>query len=143
MSPSRPFIVRPVATTLLMLAIVIVGVLAYKLLAVSALPEVDYPTIQVVTFYPGASPDVTSSAITATVTNGTFTLSTTQPSVTFTSGATSGNQDTVNVLGTGYLGTVAIVERKDIKQAVTDFLLAATPRTKAAEGQRAPAWAWT
>jgi multidrug efflux pump len=64
-SPSRPFILRPVATSLLMAAVVIVGVIAYKLLAVSALPEVDYPTIQVVTFYPGASPDVTASAITA------------------------------------------------------------------------------
>jgi multidrug efflux pump len=56
---------RPVATSLLMAAILITGFIAYKLLAVSALPEVDYPTIQVVTFYPGASPDVTSSAITA------------------------------------------------------------------------------
>jgi len=64
-SPSRPFILRPVATSLLMAAILITGFIAYKLLAVSALPEVDYPTIQVVTFYPGASPDVTSSAITA------------------------------------------------------------------------------
>ena len=65
MSPSRPFILRPVATSLLMVAILLTGFIAYKLLAVSALPEVDYPTIQVVTFYPGASPDVTSSAITA------------------------------------------------------------------------------
>jgi len=64
-SPSRPFILRPVATSLLMAAIVIVGVIAYFLLPVSALPEVDYPTIQVVTFYPGASPDVSASAITA------------------------------------------------------------------------------
>ncbi len=65
MSPSRPFILRSVATSLLMAAIVIVGIIAYFLLPVSALPEVDYPTIQVVTFYPGASPDVTASAITA------------------------------------------------------------------------------
>jgi multidrug efflux pump len=56
---------RPVATSLLMFAILLTGILAYKMLAVSALPEVDYPTIQVVTFYPGASPDVTASAITA------------------------------------------------------------------------------
>src|ERR1700744_6318784 len=65
MSPSRPFILRPVATSLLMLAILLTGVVAYRQLPVSALPEVDYPTIQVVTFYPGASPDVTASAITA------------------------------------------------------------------------------
>jgi len=64
-SPSRPFILRPVATSLLMVAIFIVGGIAYFLLPVSALPEVDYPTIQVVTFYPGASPDVSASAITA------------------------------------------------------------------------------
>ena len=65
MSPSRPFILRPVATSLLMAAILLTGFIAYQMLPVSALPEVDYPTIQVVTFYPGASPDVTSSAITA------------------------------------------------------------------------------
>ena len=65
MSPSRTFILRPVATSLLMIAIVLVGVVAYKQLPVSALPEVDYPTIQVVTFYPGASPDVMVSAVTA------------------------------------------------------------------------------
>jgi multidrug efflux pump len=56
---------RPVATSLLMFAILLTGIISYKMLAVSALPEVDYPTIQVVTFYPGASPDVTASAITA------------------------------------------------------------------------------
>jgi multidrug efflux pump len=56
---------RPVATSLLMIAVLLTGLIAYKQLAVSALPEVDYPTIQVVTFYPGASPDVTASAITA------------------------------------------------------------------------------
>ncbi len=65
MSPSRPFILRPVATSLLMCAILLVGIVAYKQLPVSALPEVDYPTMQIVTFYPGASPDVTASAITA------------------------------------------------------------------------------
>ncbi len=65
MSPSRPFILRPVATSLMMAAILLVGVVAYKQLPVSALPEVDYPTIQVVTFYPGASPDVMASAVTA------------------------------------------------------------------------------
>src|SRR5256886_3281870 len=65
MSPSRQFILRPVATSLLMLAIVLTGIVAYRQLPVSALPQVDYPTIQVVTFYPGASPDVAASAITA------------------------------------------------------------------------------
>jgi multidrug efflux pump len=65
MSPSRPFILRPVATTLLMVAIVLVGAVAYRELPVSALPEVDYPTIQVTTFYPGASPDVMASSVTA------------------------------------------------------------------------------
>ncbi|MDR3718246.1 MAG: multidrug efflux RND transporter permease subunit [Bryobacteraceae bacterium] len=65
MSPSRQFILRPVATSLFMLAIVLVGAVAYKQLPVSALPQVDYPTIQVLTFYPGASPDVTASSITA------------------------------------------------------------------------------
>jgi len=65
MSPSRPFILRPVATSLLMAAILLVGIVAYTQLPVSALPEVDYPTIQVLTFYPGASPDVVATTITA------------------------------------------------------------------------------
>src|SRR5437660_4059025 len=65
MSPSRIFIMRPIATTLLMLALLLVGVVAYTQLPVSALPQVDYPTIQVVTFYPSASPDVMSSSVTA------------------------------------------------------------------------------
>src|SRR3954470_23870996 len=65
MSPSRQFILRPVATSLLMVAIVLTGVVAYRQLPVSALPQVDYPTIQVITAYPGASPEVTASAITA------------------------------------------------------------------------------
>ncbi len=65
MSPSRPFILRPVATSLLMAAMFLVGVVAYTQLPVSALPEVDYPTIQVQTFYPGASPEVVASAVTA------------------------------------------------------------------------------
>jgi multidrug efflux pump len=65
MNPSRLFIARPVATSLLMLAIVLAGALAYRLLPVSALPEVDYPTIQVTTLYPGASPDVMTSSVTA------------------------------------------------------------------------------
>ncbi len=65
MSPSRAFILRPVATVLLMVAIVVVGAAAFFKLPISALPEVEYPTIQVRTFYPGASPDVMSSAITA------------------------------------------------------------------------------
>ena len=65
MSPSRAFILRPVTTVLLMVAILIVGAAAYIKLPVSALPEVEYPTIQVRTFYPGASPDVMSSAVTA------------------------------------------------------------------------------
>jgi multidrug efflux pump len=64
-NPSRPFILRPVATTLLMAAILLAGFVAYQQLPVSALPEVDYPIIQVVTFYPGASPEVCASAITA------------------------------------------------------------------------------
>ncbi|MEQ1793202.1 MAG: MdtB/MuxB family multidrug efflux RND transporter permease subunit [Nitrospira sp.] len=65
MNPSRLFIMRPVATALLMVAIVLAGALAYRLLPVSALPQVDYPTIQVLTFYPGASPDVMASSVTA------------------------------------------------------------------------------
>jgi len=65
MSLSRPFILRPVATSLLMAAILLIGAIAYRQLAVSALPQVDYPTIQVVTFYPGASPDVMASSVTA------------------------------------------------------------------------------
>ena len=65
MSPSRPFILRPVATSLLMAAILLVGIVAYTQLPVSALPEVDYPTIQIVTFYPGASPTVMATTVTA------------------------------------------------------------------------------
>src|SRR5690349_8036541 len=65
MSPSRPFILRPVATTLLMVGVVLVGWVAYRQLPVSALPQVDYPTIQIQTFYPGASPDVMASSVTA------------------------------------------------------------------------------
>ncbi|HWU60897.1 MAG TPA: multidrug efflux RND transporter permease subunit [Ensifer sp.] len=64
-NPSRIFIDRPIATTLLMVAIVLVGLFAYRYLPISALPEVDYPTIEVQTFYPGASPEVMTSAITA------------------------------------------------------------------------------
>jgi multidrug efflux pump len=64
-SLSRPFIVRPVATVLLMVAIMLVGVVAFRQLPVSALPEVDYPTIQVLTFYPGAGPEVMASSVTA------------------------------------------------------------------------------
>ena len=65
MNPSRLFILRPVATTLFMLAILLVGMVSYLNLPVSALPSVDYPTIQVQTFYPGASPEVMTSAVTA------------------------------------------------------------------------------
>ncbi|WP_158926713.1 MdtB/MuxB family multidrug efflux RND transporter permease subunit [Acidisphaera sp. S103] len=65
MSPSRPFVLRPVATTLLMAAILLVGIVAYRFLPISALPEVDYPTIQVQTFYPGASPEVMTSSVTS------------------------------------------------------------------------------
>jgi multidrug efflux pump len=65
MNPSRLFILRPVATSLLMIAFVLVGLVAYKFLPVSALPDVDYPTIQVQTFYPGASPEVMTAAVTA------------------------------------------------------------------------------
>ncbi|MBB5031277.1 multidrug efflux RND transporter permease subunit [Prosthecobacter vanneervenii] len=65
MNPSRIFIERPVATTLLMVAVLLVGGLAYRLLPVSALPQVDYPTVQVVTLYPGAGPEVMTSSVTA------------------------------------------------------------------------------
>src|SRR4029079_7582638 len=65
MKPSRIFILRPVGTTLLMVAILLVGIVAYGFLPLSALPQVDYPTIQVQTFYPGASPEVMTSSITA------------------------------------------------------------------------------
>ncbi len=65
MSISRPFILRPIATSLLMAALLLVGIVAYTQLPISALPQVDYPTIQVVTFYPGAGPEVTASSITS------------------------------------------------------------------------------
>src|SRR3569623_1463024 len=65
MSLSRPFILRPVATVLLMIALLLVGGVAYYQLPVSALPQVDYPTMQVITFYPGASPEVMASSVTA------------------------------------------------------------------------------
>jgi multidrug efflux pump len=65
MNPSRPFILRPVATSLFMAAILLAGIIGYHVLPISALPQVDYPTIQVVTLYPGASPDVVTSSITA------------------------------------------------------------------------------
>jgi multidrug efflux pump len=65
LSPSRPFILRPVATALLMAAILLVGIVCYTQLPVSALPQVDYPTIQVLTFYPGASPEVVATTVTA------------------------------------------------------------------------------
>src|SRR3974377_389816 len=64
MNPSRPFILRPIATSLLMAAILLAGAVAYRQLAVSALPQGDYPTIQVLTFYPGASPSVMASSVT-------------------------------------------------------------------------------
>jgi multidrug efflux pump len=65
MSPSRPFILRPVATSLIMAGVLLAGAVAFRQLPVSALPEVDYPTIQIATFYPGASPEVTATSITA------------------------------------------------------------------------------
>ncbi len=65
MSPSRPFVLRPVATSLLMVAVMLVGLVAFSFLPLSALPEVDYPTIQVQTLYPGASPEVMTSSVTA------------------------------------------------------------------------------
>src|SRR5262249_54000138 len=65
MSPSRTFILKPVATSLLMVAVLLAGFVAFRQLPVSALPEVDYPTIQVATTYPGASPDVMASSVTA------------------------------------------------------------------------------
>src|ERR1043166_8430138 len=65
MNLPQPFIIPPVATTLLMIAILLAGAVAYRQLPVSALPQVDYPTIQVLTFYPGAAPDVMASSVTA------------------------------------------------------------------------------
>jgi multidrug efflux pump len=65
MNPSRLFILRPVATTLLMVAVLLAGIIAYRLLPVASLPEVDYPTIQVKTLYPGASPEIMNSGVTA------------------------------------------------------------------------------
>src|SRR6202795_2410488 len=65
MNPSKPFILRPVATSLLMAGILLAGMAAYRQLPVSALPQVDYPTIQVLTFYPGASPSVMASSVTS------------------------------------------------------------------------------
>ena len=65
MNPSRLFILRPIATSLIMVAILLAGFVAYRLLPLSALPEVDYPTIQVMALYPGASPEVVTSSITA------------------------------------------------------------------------------
>ena len=65
MNLSRLFILRPVATSLLMVAVLLVGALAYRLLPIASLPQVDYPTIQITTLYPGASPDVVTSSITA------------------------------------------------------------------------------
>src|ERR1700682_1023372 len=65
MNPSRIFIVRPVATSLLMVGLLLAGIVAYRQLPVSALPQVDYPTIQVTTFYPGAGPEVMASSVTA------------------------------------------------------------------------------
>src|SRR3984957_2589587 len=65
MNPSRPFILRPVATSLLMIAIMLVGIVGFGYLPLSALPEVDYPTIQVQSFYPGASPEVMTTTVTA------------------------------------------------------------------------------
>src|SRR5207237_8673540 len=64
MNPSRIFILRPVATSLMMVGVLLVGIIAYRQLPVSALPQVDYPIIQIVTFYPGASPDVMASSVT-------------------------------------------------------------------------------
>src|SRR5262245_58660528 len=65
MNLSRPFISRPIATSLLMAALFIAGMIGFRQLPVAALPQVDYPTIQILTFYPGASPDVMASAVTA------------------------------------------------------------------------------
>src|SRR6201996_5063427 len=65
MTISGPFILRPIATSLLMVALLLSGITAYRLMPLSALPEVDYPTIQVVTLYPGASPEVMTSSVTA------------------------------------------------------------------------------
>src|SRR4051812_28776401 len=64
-NPSRIFILRPVATSLMMAAVILIGIVAFRQLPVSALPQVDYPTIQIQTFYPGASPQVMATAVTA------------------------------------------------------------------------------
>src|SRR5215467_13778479 len=64
MNPSRAFILRPIATSLLTAAVLLAGMVAYFQLPISALPQVDYPTIQILTFYPGASPDVMASSVT-------------------------------------------------------------------------------
>src|SRR5207247_5431772 len=64
MNPSRTFILRPVATALLTVGVLLAGMVAYLQLPISALPQVDYPTIQTLTFYPGASPDVMASSVT-------------------------------------------------------------------------------
>ena len=69
MTPSRPFIERPVATSLLMLAIVLAGLVGFRFLPLSALPQVDYPTIQVQTLYPGASPEVMAHTVTGPLEN--------------------------------------------------------------------------
>ena len=65
MNPSRPFILRPIATSLLMAAILLLGIVGFRQLPIAALPEVDYPTMQVLTFYPGANAEVVATAITA------------------------------------------------------------------------------
>ena len=65
MNPSRPFILRPVATSLIMVAILLDGYISFRALPIAALPDVDYPTMQVTTFYPGASPDVVATTVTA------------------------------------------------------------------------------
>mgnify|MGYP003647361703 CR=1 FL=1 len=65
MNISRPFIERPVATSLIMIAITLAGIVGYRVLPIAALPEVDYPTIQITTLYPGASPEVMTSSVTA------------------------------------------------------------------------------
>ena len=93
MSPSQPFILRPVATSLLMVAILLAGIVAFGFLPLSALPEVDYPTIQVQTLYPGASPDVMTTSVTAPLEEQFGQM----PSLTQMSSASSGGASVITL----------------------------------------------
>src|SRR5579871_757746 len=93
MNPSAPFIHRPVATALLMIAILLVGLAGFRYLPVAALPEVDYPTIQVQTFYPGASPAVMATAVTGVLEQRLGQM----PGLSQMSSASSGGQSLVTL----------------------------------------------